>query len=187
MICLFRPRRSTGAFQQGGQTCADDKIGRSRDHRDAHASREQRLRADDQGRSARKRSFAGQRTRRRSGAAERDRSKASSNSARERAWGCISSPVPSPSRALSPATFWRFASSRCGRAELQRLLRRPLLRLERRRILGFSVSRPHRRAPAARGHHHLRTRYVGRASRESRLQLRLDAANRSGRPRPSDD
>ena len=39
----------------------------------------------------------------------------------------------------------------------------------RRRLVGLPVPRPHRGAEAARGHHHLRTRHLGRTGRPRRL------------------
>ena len=72
---------------------------------------------------------------------------------------------------------------RAAAPQLSRLPRRALFRLQRRGELGFPLSRPDRGAEAARGHHHLRTRYRGRAVRQGGLQLRLDAADRSGRHR----
>ena len=58
---------------------------------------------------------------------------------------------------------------------------RQVLRLQCRGELGLPLSRPDRGAEAARGHHDLRTGYVGRAVRQGGLQLRLDAADRSRR------
>ena len=68
---------------------------------------------------------------------------------------------------------------RAAAAELQRLPCRQMLRLQRRRVLGLSLSRPDRGAEAARSRHDLRARYVGRTLRPRGLQLRLDAADRS--------
>ena len=70
-------------------------------------------------------------------------------------------------------------SGRPAAAELSRLPCRPLLRIQRRRVLGVSLSRPDRGAEAARGHHHLRTGYLRRAVCKGGLQLCLDAADRS--------
>ena len=184
----FAGDRSLGLFQQEGRAGPDAALGRPRHHRNADAPRQRRLRADDRRRSRRGKRVSldpraqgrgaarrrpdrrpvHPRLRRRPRRAPPDRSGGDRERRARRRAGS-----PHPRRAAAP--------------ELPRLPCRPLFRLQRRGQLGLSLPRPDRGAEAARGHHHLRTRHLGRAVRQGRLQLRLDAADRSGRHRARDD
>ncbi len=108
-------------------------------------------------------------------------------SARAAALGCTSAPAPSRCGAPSPATSWRCASSTCarGRAATRRTSGKSF-RQQRGGVVGLSLQRSARGAEEARGHHDLRGRRERRAQLGAgRLQLSLDAADRSLRRRAS--